>query len=587
MKKNSKGITLVALIITIIILLILAGISIATLTNTRLFKNVKLAKEKEEISQALEELKIKIMEVQTQKNGNANLEDIITYFKNDNENEYIISLNSISSINGEIPNVEDAKEIYVIYKKYQFKIDANLNVEFIDKYTKNDDNEIFITYDANGGNNEPKKQTKNNNVISNIKPVRDNYIFLGWGTSKDALHVSYKAGDVYTGNKPITLYALWGEKREYIENNGYSYIDTDFCADQDTKIEFVAETNICDTSSRAWFGCRSDVTTNSNVFCFWNIDTTFRSDYDKENNKIDNINVETNKKYTIVKDKNITYINGIKLSENTYNKFNVSSTLTLFSIKTYNNSEYNDFNSIDKGLSNLRLYSCKIWDNDKIVRNFIPINFNGKDALFDLANYKVYYLKNTINNIEYIDSNGKQYIDTGFCPDQNTSIELMVEPLNNSTISGWFGSRNDFSSSEDNSFSFWQINNNFRSDYNSIITTIDKIKIDKNIKYKINKTKNITLINDIKYVEEKEENFKSAATLTLFGIKTYKSTNYNLSNSVDNRMAEIRLYYCKIWNNDILIRNFVPVTDIENTACLLDTVNNKLYYNLGAGNFAY
>ena len=41
--KRQNGITLVALVITIIILLILAGISIASLTNQGLFKNAKKA----------------------------------------------------------------------------------------------------------------------------------------------------------------------------------------------------------------------------------------------------------------------------------------------------------------------------------------------------------------------------------------------------------------------------------------------------------------------------------------------------------------------------------------------------------------
>ena len=44
-KNNTKGITLVALVITIIILLILATISIQSLTNTGLFKNAQKAKD--------------------------------------------------------------------------------------------------------------------------------------------------------------------------------------------------------------------------------------------------------------------------------------------------------------------------------------------------------------------------------------------------------------------------------------------------------------------------------------------------------------------------------------------------------------
>ena len=43
--RKNNGITLVALVITIIILLILAGISIASLSNTGLFKNAQKAKE--------------------------------------------------------------------------------------------------------------------------------------------------------------------------------------------------------------------------------------------------------------------------------------------------------------------------------------------------------------------------------------------------------------------------------------------------------------------------------------------------------------------------------------------------------------
>lgn len=41
--KKQNGITLVALVITIIVLLILAGISIASLTNTGLFDKAKQA----------------------------------------------------------------------------------------------------------------------------------------------------------------------------------------------------------------------------------------------------------------------------------------------------------------------------------------------------------------------------------------------------------------------------------------------------------------------------------------------------------------------------------------------------------------
>ena len=50
--EKNLGITLIALIITIIILLILAGISISALTNQGLFKNAKIAQNATEKAEA-------------------------------------------------------------------------------------------------------------------------------------------------------------------------------------------------------------------------------------------------------------------------------------------------------------------------------------------------------------------------------------------------------------------------------------------------------------------------------------------------------------------------------------------------------
>ena len=52
--KNQRGITLVALVITIIILLILAGIAITALIQTNLLQNAKEAKQKTENAQNIE-----------------------------------------------------------------------------------------------------------------------------------------------------------------------------------------------------------------------------------------------------------------------------------------------------------------------------------------------------------------------------------------------------------------------------------------------------------------------------------------------------------------------------------------------------
>lgn len=70
----------------------------------------------------------------------------------------------------------------------------------------------IVGYDANGGSNNPKQQTKIYGVdliLTSDKPTRSNYLFLGWGLTSNATEVAYNAGSIYTNNKAIMLYAVW------------------------------------------------------------------------------------------------------------------------------------------------------------------------------------------------------------------------------------------------------------------------------------------------------------------------------------------------------------------------------------------
>ena len=78
--KNKNGITLIALVITIIILLILAGISISSLTNNGLFGKTEEADRKTEIAQIKEDIQLDIYAKQLENLGtisNVELESIL------------------------------------------------------------------------------------------------------------------------------------------------------------------------------------------------------------------------------------------------------------------------------------------------------------------------------------------------------------------------------------------------------------------------------------------------------------------------------------------------------------------------------
>ena len=67
--KNEYGITLVALVITIVILLILAGISIQSLTNTGLFDKANEAKKQSEMANVREQVQLEIYAKQAESTG--------------------------------------------------------------------------------------------------------------------------------------------------------------------------------------------------------------------------------------------------------------------------------------------------------------------------------------------------------------------------------------------------------------------------------------------------------------------------------------------------------------------------------------
>ena len=116
-EKSIKGITLVALVITIVILLILAGISIQAITNTGLFANAKIAKEKSIEGQLKEEISLAIQNIQVEEIAKGNVVTLETLAGGQLEKE-------LKDITVELTDGEINGE----YKDYEYTIDSNLNV---------------------------------------------------------------------------------------------------------------------------------------------------------------------------------------------------------------------------------------------------------------------------------------------------------------------------------------------------------------------------------------------------------------------------------------------------------------------------
>ena len=102
--RDVKGITLVALVITIIILLILAGITIATLGGENgLFAKTKQAKKKHIQAEMQEQLTLALNELQIDKKGSASLDDVTQDWINSViSGDYNPAIKEDASLNGKL-----------------------------------------------------------------------------------------------------------------------------------------------------------------------------------------------------------------------------------------------------------------------------------------------------------------------------------------------------------------------------------------------------------------------------------------------------------------------------------------------------
>lgn len=178
--------------------------------------------------------------------------------------------------------------------------------------------------------------------------------------------------------------------------------------------------------------------------------------------------------------------------------------------------------------------------------------------------------------LEYIQSSGTQYIDTGFKPNQNTRVSVDMDLLAQSSYPmAVFGSRNGSTSAVD-SFVLWAFSSTtFRTDLGSNTLSIAIPPVGR---FSIDKDKAITTIGETAY-SQSSANFQSNYNLSLFG--------QNDVDGIDTRMISARLYFGKIYDNDVLIRDYVPCINPSGKIGLYDMVTATFFGNAGTGVFTH
>ena len=285
------------------------------------------------------------------------------------------------------------------------------------------------------------------------------------------------------------------------------------------------------------------------------------------------------------------------VKSNKYYKDSVATTLTLepnteYTIRTF----INGVSSTNVGFS-LEVNGTWVnytWANFKTDENGeITLRVGaGAYATIGIANFDVMMRKTTDDNVyvpykepvvgykerpitvDYIESTGTQYIDTGIIPNSNTKVEVkfMATTTNNTGI---FGARE---SMETYGYLLWgYLGGQMRFDYNADSYTPTFVNnISHNTIYTVTKDKNLNYINGVQQASQSEKIFECPVSMYLFGIN---------GNSTADIISPCKIYYCKIYDNDSLLRDFIPAIDPNGVVCLYDKVSKTYFYNKGTGNF--
>jgi len=168
----------------------------------------------------------------------------------------------------------------------------------------------------------------------------------------------------------------------------------------------------------------------------------------------------------------------------------------------------------------------------------------------------------------------QNYLDTGYVPNDNTKIEMKYQFSSsiNHDYDRLFGA-GDFSCITWNGRQLYVKIDARRGswDYNGFSDTTS-MDVDHIVQVT---TSNVYIDNVQKFSGQR--NVVGTDTLYLF------------KNNVpdDDRDSCARIYYCKIWESDTLVRDIIPVLDGNNVPCMYDRVTNTFYYNQGSGSFSW
>lgn len=364
---------------------------------------------------------------------------------------------------------------------------------------------------------------------------------------------------------------------DFIESTGTQYIDTGFVCDCNSKVE--AEFVVLDSSDDGAYLYGGGTGTSRIEAYPWFGQIEFN--YGSSSPFVGTI--YNNKRFYICQNKSaytLSYLDGSGewTGEHNVQSFTCAYTMAIFALNR---------GTVAYPNAGMKLYYFRIYDNDVLVRDYVPcMNPDGEIGLYDVVNDQFYgnsgtgvfygtvsrKLPDGYTQVEYIESSGTQYIDTGFVPDSNSGIKMKTNVLSVPSRNSWlFGSRNN--------------NATARFEIICISGTVYRFYYGTS-NYAFS---GLSMTGEMEIVVDGNSATINGATVTA------SATTFSGSNSLylfschggaaEDETSYQKLYSCQIYDNGTLVRDYVPCRDASGVLGLYDLVNDEFYSNAGSGTF--
>lgn len=223
-KKNVKGITLIALVITIIILLILAGVTIATLTGENgLLTKAGTAVDATKIADYTERINLIVAEEIAKRLEKPKEELLIKSLKDKiNEQDWIQDVFMTDDSGVEKTEPEEGTHLIVETKDgYELVVEVD-NVGLVAKVVesgKASKEKYEVTYIEDGKKEKIEVRKGFSITLKECDTIKQGYKFTGWCEKENGEGERFANGSLYKPTQNTKLYAIFEEKTATISFN--------------------------------------------------------------------------------------------------------------------------------------------------------------------------------------------------------------------------------------------------------------------------------------------------------------------------------------------------------------------------------